>query len=201
MPASIPQVVVLVLFVIPGFVFTRILGFSVPTRSREATNLILDSLSASCINYGLLFPFLWYILRGDFPSQHPFLFAASWVLILFGFPVILGALTIRGLESQKFQWIRRAFRLIHPVPKAWDYFFRQGKSCWVLANLVDGKLVAGLFSTNSFASSYPDEQDLYLEKLCALSSDGRMTGIIEQSEGAIIHMDQVRLLEFYSLED
>ena len=201
MPASIPQIAVLVLFVIPGFVFTRILGFSVPARSREATNLILDSLSASCINYGLLSPLLWYILRGDFSYQHPLLFGASWFLILFGFPAILAALTIQGLESQKFQWLRRAFRLMHPVPKAWDYFFRQGKSCWVLANLVDGKVVAGLYSTNSFASSYADDQDLYLEKLCTLSSDGRMTGIVKQSEGAIIQMDQVRLLEFYSLED
>ena len=200
MPESIPQIVVLVLFIIPGFVFTRLFGFSVPLRSRETPNLILDSLSASCFNYGLLFPLLWVILGSDFSSQHPFLFAASWFVILFAFPALLAALAIHGIESRKFQWLRHSFRLIHPVPKAWDYFFRQGKPCWVLAILNDGKVVAGLYSTNSFASSYPDEQDLYLEKLCALSSDGKMIGLIERSEGAIIHMDQVRLLEFYSLE-
>jgi hypothetical protein len=196
MPESIPQIVIIVLFVIPGFVFTRIFGFSVPFRSREAPNLILDSLSVSCINYGLLFPLLWFILRAEFSSQHPFLFAVSWFLILFGFPALLAILVILGLETQRFQWLRRSFRLVHPVPKAWDYFFRQGKQCWVLAHLKDGKLVAGLYSTDSFTSSYPESQDIYLEKLCSLSPDGKMTGVIDRSAGAIIVMDQVQLLEF-----
>ena len=82
MPETVPQLVILVLFIIPGFVFTKIFGFSVPQRSRETSNLILDSLFGSCLNYGLLSPLLWLILRRDFPSTHPILFAASLFFIL-----------------------------------------------------------------------------------------------------------------------
>ena len=63
----------------------------------------------------------------------------------------------------------------------------------------DGRVVAGLYGTKSFASSYPDEEDLYLQTLCALSPEGEITGIVEGSEGAILRMSEVSLLEFYSL--
>ncbi|MFQ5664189.1 MAG: DUF6338 family protein [Terriglobia bacterium] len=200
MPETLSQVVVVILFIIPGFVFTRVLGFSIPLRGRETAPLVLDSLAVSCINYALLSPVVWVTMRENFSAQHPVWFAGLWFVILFFSPTILAFLAIRFVDSPRAQWLRRALRLTHPIPKAWDYFFRQGKQCWVLATLKDDRIVAGLYSTDSFASSYPEEEDLYLEKLCTLSPEGRITGLVEGSEGVILTMADVELLELYSVE-
>lgn len=60
------------------------------------------------------------------------------------------------------------------IPKAWDHFFRnRRKACWVLVHLKGGGLVGGVFSKNSFASSYPDPEDLYLEEVWQVSGQPR----------------------------
>ncbi len=200
MPETVNQVVTVILFLIPGFIFSRVFGFSIPMRSRETASLVLDSIAASCFNYALLSPLVWVLTRDDFSAKHLGWAGAGWFVILFVSPVILALLAIRVIDSPRAKWIRRVLRIAHPIPKAWDYFFRQGKSCWVLATLRDGRIVAGLYSTDSFASSYPDKEDLYLEKLCTLSREGKITGLMEGSQGAILQMGDVELLEFYGLE-
>jgi hypothetical protein len=199
MPENLNQVVVLIAFLIPGFVFTRLLGLSIPSRTREATSIVLDSLAMSCVNYAFLSPLVLLLTRGEYTRGHPIWAALGWFAVLFLSPGVLAVLAGIFVDSPKAKWLRRALRLTHPVPKAWDYFFRQGKICWIMATLKDGRLVAGLYGSKSFASSYPDEEDLYLERLCSLSSDGRITGFVTRSEGAILKMDEVSLLEFYSV--
>jgi len=198
MPTSANAVFVLVVFLIPGFVFTRLFGFSIPLRPRDTTYVVLDSLAVSCIDYAFLSPVVWLLLRPGFSSNHPVWTVIGWFVTLFACPVAFALTAVRFIESPRADWLRRAFRIVHPVPKAWDYFFRQGKICWVLATMKDGRVVAGLYGTKSFASSYPDEEDLYLQTLCTLSAEGEITGIVERSEGAILRMSEVSLLEFYN---
>jgi hypothetical protein len=59
----------------------------------------------------------------------------------------------------------------------------------------DGRVIAGLYGPNSFASSFPAPEDLYLEKMCKLSPQGKIEGIAEFSNGCIIQMDNIELLE------
>jgi hypothetical protein len=198
MPTTVGSVLLLIAFVIPGFVFHRLIGFSIPTRPRETSYLVLDSLAVSCVNYALLSPLVWLLVRPGFASNHPISAAAGCLVVLFISPLLLAFVATRHIDSPRARWLRRALRIIHPVPKAWDYFFRQGRICWILATLRDGRVVAGLYSTNSFASSYPDEEDLYLETLCKLSPDGEIIGVIPESQGAILRMSDVLLLEFYN---
>ena len=199
MPQNIDQVIVVIAFLIPGFIFTRVFGFSIPLRGREAGALVLDSIAASAINYALLSPLVWLLLKEPFSSRHPRLVMLAWFVVLFVSPVVLGLLAARLVEGPRARRLRRALRLIHPVPKAWDYFFRQGKGCWVVAKLKDGGLLAGLYGMNSFASSYPDEEDLFLEKTCTLSADGKISGLVQLSEGVILRMSEVRVIEFFRL--
>lgn len=199
MPETIPQVVILVLFIIPGFVFSRILGLSLPMQKRGPTFLVLDSLAMSCVNYALLSPVVWGVSREGFSSQHPYWFASLWFIVLFVTPAILALMVGNFIGSPKLRGLRQTVGLIHPLPKAWDYFFWRGRQCWVLATFKDGRIVAGLYSTESFASSYPAEQDLYLERVCQLSPEGRIVGLVEGSGGAILSMADIQLLEFYPL--
>jgi hypothetical protein len=87
-----------------------------------------------------------------------------------------------------------------PLPTAWDYYFRKKPGCWVRVILKSGQVIAGLFGPSSFASSFPQEQDLFLERLLRLDEDGRVVGWTEYSAGALVKMEDVERLEFFEVE-
>lgn len=201
MPTNLNEIVIVILFIIPGFVFSRIMGFAFPSRARNATQIMLDSLAASCVSYAFLSPLVWWLLQLEHkPGVYGWLLA-GWFLVLFLFPVVSALILIRVSDSAAGRWTRELLHFKHPDPKAWDFFFRQGRSSWVVATLKDGTLLAGLFSTDSFASAFPNEEDLYLERVCTLSDDGKITGLSDGTEGAIIRAENIKLLEFYRVED
>lgn len=200
MPTTASQLTLLIAFLIPGFVFTRVLGFAVPQRTRETSQIVLDSIAASCFNYALLSPLVWVLLRPA-AIRHPVVSLALWFVVLFVSPMVLAVLLPWLSERERFQRWRLALRWVHPVPKAWDYFFRQAKPCWVIATFKDGRVLGGLYGTQSFASSYPDTEDLYLERVCTFSAEWKMDGIAERSAGAIIRLVDVQSLEFFQLEE
>jgi hypothetical protein len=156
MPTTIGAVLVIVAFVIPGFIASR-------------------------------------VLSSAYPRSEP----AEGRLVLLLTPVVIGLVLVKAIDTNWGRRFRHAFGIVHPVPKAWDYFFRQGTPCWIVATLKDGRIVAGLYGPNSFASSFPSEEDLYLEKLCKLSPQGKIEGVADFSIGGIIRMENVQLLELF----
>jgi len=58
--------------------------------------------------------------------------------------------------------------------------------------------VAGKFGPNSFASSAPCEEQLYLEEEWVLNEDGGFERHAEQSAGVIILSSEIRSVEFYN---
>ena len=48
---------------------------------------------------------------------------------------------------------------------AWDYKFSDGKSQWVEITVSNGKVIRGLYSSHSLASSESEYRDMYLEEL------------------------------------
>ncbi len=60
-------------------------------------------------------------------------------------------------------------------------------------------MIAGLYAGNSFASSFPAAEDLYLEKICRLSAQGEIEGIADFSRGGIIKMENVETLELFDI--
>ncbi|MGH9682828.1 MAG: DUF6338 family protein [Candidatus Acidiferrales bacterium] len=177
MPNTVMGVLVIVAFVIPGFISRQVISFAYPSNEPGEGRLVLEALALSSINYAALSWLL--ILTID---QHWYAKLAALVIvvlfILLVSPVALGLLFIWVSDSTWIQEIRVRFGMSDPVPKAWDSFFRRRTSCWVLATLKNGKLVGGLYGPNSSASSFPAEEDIYLEKLCRVSSAGRFEGVV-----------------------
>jgi hypothetical protein len=62
-----------------------------------------------------------------------------------------------------------------------------------------GKVMAGLFGPNSFASSFPRRQDLFVEKLLSLNPNGKVVGWSEDSAGALVKMDDLECIEFFEI--
>jgi len=60
--------------------------------------------------------------------------------------------------------------------------------------------MAGLFGPNSFASSFPQRQDLFVEKLLSLDEDGKAVGWKGGSAGALISVENLERIEFFEIE-
>jgi hypothetical protein len=200
MPTSIQAVVVIVLFLMPGFIASRILSYMYPSAAAASdTRLILNAVALSFVNYACL-SWLLYLSWKDNWFDKTLVFIGVLLLSVLIFPILLSLGIIKIAETPSVRTFREAFGLPHPVPKAWDYFFRRRIPCWVIATLKSGRVVGGLYNTNSFASSYPSAEDLYLEQMCDMTPEGQMMRLTPLNVGAIMKRDDVELLEFFEYE-
>jgi len=63
-----------------------------------------------------------------------------------------------------------------------------------------GKVMAGLYGPNSFASSLPEQRDIYIEKLLKLDQSGHVVELVENSAGALVMMEEVERMQFFEIE-
>jgi hypothetical protein len=196
MPTTISAILVIVVFLMPGFIASRVRSFVYPSSETSEARIVLSAITFSCLNYAILSPlfivawkWLWY--------QNLVFLATLAILSLFISPTLIVLFSAKVNESYWGRRFRDKFGLMHPIPKAWDYFFSRRISCWIVATLKDGRVFAGLYGQASFASSFPSQEDLYLEKLCDLSPEGKITGVSPLSVGGIIEMENVSTLEFF----
>lgn len=86
-------------------------------------------------------------------------------------------------------------RNMHPVPTAWDYIFSKQEPSWVIVTLIDNRLIMGLYSKNSFASSDSEERDIYIEKIFDVDENNQWIENI-RNKGILISKDQVKTIEY-----
>jgi len=60
--------------------------------------------------------------------------------------------------------------------------------------------MGGRFDKRSFASSYPAEEQIYLEEVWNLSSDGKFETAVERSQGVIVSCSEILAVEFFQNE-
>jgi hypothetical protein len=87
----------------------------------------------------------------------------------------------------------------HPTAKPWDYIFSQQKPYWIIVTLKDGTQIGGLYNTQSFASSAPAPEQLYLEEAWALNSDGGFERPRVDSAGIMILTMDMVTVEFFHI--
>jgi hypothetical protein len=214
-PGTGPQLLILLLFVIPGSVYqvtrSRLRG---PTPAdRDATSRILRAIAVSTLLaaiYLILFgPELGRLYRHISKAHHfqgylDSARSAGWValFLLFVVPVALAALdywrTSWNLESwRRNLHLPQLFRLAYdPTPRAWDYSFIGREPCFIRVLTGDGRWVGGWFGENSFAASYPEPLELYIEEAWVLDADGAFVSQQERSGGLYVRCDDARVVEF-----
>ena len=186
------SILIFIFFFFPGFVSLK--TWSLFHRTKESTKdtLIFDCIFFSIINFGILWlvaiPFLvygWYkisaLLTGLFIFVYCIAAPALWPC-LWNF-----------LRKQKY-----LYKLIQlPYPMPWDYFVQQRKSCFMLIHLKDDNMIGGYYGKNSYASTYPDEQSVYLEKVYKINPDGTFGEEIKDSFGLVISKADYKYIEFF----
>lgn len=200
MPTSLSQIVVLLVFIVPGFVMMRIKRMAYPAAEASTANAVLDSLALSCVVYALASPLIYLSYLYSWPTTRPLLFVMLGLLVLLVTPSGLGILYIRLTKSERLRWLREFLGFIHPDPTAWDYHFRKGRAYWIWLTFKSGKVMAGLYGPNSFASSLPEQRDIFIEKLLKLDKHGHVVELIDNSAGALVMMEDVERMQFFEIE-
>ena len=119
MPGSLNAVLIIIIFIIPGFVCERAFSLSIPRARKETTYVILESIFLSCLNYALLSWTIVLMYSYKMYESHQVWFAVICFCILFVAPIITGVLLANLVRSHKFRRFQRWLGLISPIPKAW----------------------------------------------------------------------------------
>jgi hypothetical protein len=90
--------------------------------------------------------------------------------------------------------------LLLPHLTAWDYYFHKRVQCFVLIHLKDGNFIGGLYASNSFATAFPRNGDIYIELVYRVNKADKSFGeAIEGSNGAIVRASDYTIIEFFCI--
>jgi hypothetical protein len=117
-----------------------------------------------------------------------------------GAPMIAGFLTARGAIRGD-AWSRLLVGR-NPQPRAWDRLFWASPSFIVRLRLKNEAWIGGLFGADSYASGYPEPQDLLLETTYQTLPDGSFAAdeggeLVDLDSSVLISWEDVHFLEVF----
>jgi len=189
---EINKLALFLLFFIPGFISIKVYDLFIASERRDFSKSLFEVMGYSAINFAALSWLIILIHSDNYYGTHRLVYFLFLILIIFIMPVIWPLVFLK-LSS----WAPISKRIIHPIRKPWDYVFGKKQSLWVIVHLVDGKMIGGKYDKNSFTSSYPAEEQIYLEQAWHLDEKGAFVKPVERSGGIIILEKQISALEFF----
>nr|WP_232414306.1 DUF6338 family protein [Leptospira kirschneri] len=160
----------------PGFITIQISRLIHVQKDSPLAELIVDAAFYTIINYIVNSFLILYFFETQTTTLCKIIIAI-WTLILF--PAFLPFISSFLLKTQ---FIRR-FTNVGPIPKPWDYYFAQKRSAWIIIHLKNGKKIGGYYGNKSFASSYPHDEQLYIEEIWRISKKENFKKKINKSGG------------------
>ena len=220
---SVEKLILFFLIALPGAVSIRIYALWCPTSQKDWKESLTDAIIYSVVGLAawvMLFPslirtfvttaFLDASVDGNRRGLAIALLDHQYLLIMYTVvtPVIQSC-TWYQLRRHLFP---RFFGFDHPTRTAWDWLFERKRNLWLWLYLkqkdANGKAICkgGLFSGTSYVSSYPYEQEIYLEKVYAIDENNQV--IIEvdeegkelaQSRGILVRGGEIERIEVFEV--
>lgn len=183
-------------FIIPRFISLKVYDLFVPNERRDFSKSIVEVIAYSSFNLIILLTVVDELNTYNFDINNSIL---SHFFLLIGFIVmpILWACTYLKIIN----WKIISNRIIHPTHRPWDLKFSDGEPAWIIVHLKDGRLIGGKYQKNSYASSYPAEEQIYLEQVWRLDEDGKFIEAVERSKGIILLKSEISAVEFFESRD
>lgn len=183
------------IYVVPGFVTMKVHDLLWPPKARKFSDALIEIVSYSMLNLAALFWLVQILKEPGFKEAHPLRYTGGMLIVVALAPALWAFLS-RSIRVSS--WFQRYSP--HPTPSAWDYFFRKRESAWVLLHLKSGKMLGGFFHTSSFASSYPEDPEIYFEEVWRVDGEGRFKEKIPLTNGALVRMSECTHFEFFRQE-
>lgn len=184
------KLLLFIAFVIPGFVAIKVYELFFPSQKLDSSKQIVDAIAYSCFNYAILIWPIYLVELYDLRVKCASVYGAFYFLVFFVAPILWVYLWKIIRQTEYFQTL-----IPHPTQKPWDFVFGQRKAYWVIVNLKNGEKIGGMYGPNSFASSAPAEEQIYLEQLWVLNDDEGFERPAAQSAGVIILASEIKSIE------
>ena len=188
-----PEKILLFLaFFMPGFISIKVYELRIATKKRNFTDSVLEAIGYSVLNFAILSWLIFLISKQGFYDNNPIAYYFCIILIFFIFPSLWPLLFLWGSKFKIFKKF-----LLSPINMPWDEVFSRKESLWVIIHLKDGRRIGGKYSTCSRASAFPNQRQIYLEKLWKLGRNNKFENVVERSGGAIFFEDEISVIEFF----
>jgi len=188
---TVDNIFFFIIFFLPGFISIKVYDLLISSERRDFKNGLFEAISFSTINFALLSWLVYLNLKNYWVKESPILFIISVILIFFLFPSVLPFIFLKVIQTKLFSKY-----IINPIQKPWDYVFNKREVFWTIVNLKNGTKIGGRYDENSFSSSYPAKEQIYLEEVWKLDDTGAFIEPIERSKGIIIIGDDISSIEF-----
>jgi hypothetical protein len=188
------KLVLFIAFVVPGFISLKAYELLAPRATKDSAQQLIDAVAYSSINYAILLWPIYEIEHGSVRSSWPSAYVAFYVFVLLVAPVSWACLLRWARTTQFVQGT-----LPHPTGKPWDYVFSQRKRYWIIVTLKDGKKIGGLYDAESFASSTPEPEQLYLQEHWVVNDDGGLERQRTDTAGILILSAEILTVEFFNV--
>jgi Family of unknown function (DUF6338) len=180
-PATGTALLVLVAFVLPGFVAVLIgeRTHEVPVRNRSPFDLLLLTGYYSVLTYGLVALLTWPFglsretLRDWYREESLGRLGTLGLAAIVVVPALLATCARLWMRSRMRSWLLRRLGIheMHRVSAAWDGFFGRGELALVRVVLTDGRVVGGFYGSRSVVGHADHGGDLLLEQAWVLDED------------------------------
>lgn len=198
MPTTQEALVIVILFVIPGFLGQWVFDRFIVRPGKTDLQTLLTAIAASCGTWAFWYPVTMLVrhLSRSVAPQVVVLFLALFVT------PVAGALVMSAPDLRFRTWIYERLdswlhlRPLNPRPTAWDCAFARGGKHWVRVRLKDGSFVHGIYEKGSWAGTSLDRHDLFL----AVKFDGaggKFGKRVPRTAGVYIAHDSIDLVEFW----
>lgn len=192
--SSVDKLYLVVLFVIPGFIGMKFYGIAVSGDRLDASKAVVDAVAFSCLNYATFSWIIYWVQTSEIKYEHPAAYVACWVFLLLFAPILCAAAIV---------WLRRsklvARWLPHPTGKAWDYIFSKREMFYLIITLKSGKRFGAAYGGQSFASSFPCEEQIYVEEVWDIDDAEGFARRHTNSRGMLISGANIESIEFIGL--
>ncbi len=183
-------------FFVPGTIILFVRSRLTTGRLPHPSERFLSYLMVSAIYLALTLPFIDYQPELGLSNISSW----KWILWLFAIPFIVGLFLARSWSIVRILSGKIGFKLIHPIPTAWDWKFGNADDQWVFVSLTDGSQVAVYLGEESFISSDPEERDIYIQKVYEVDPQTNKWKEAADTKGILITPGQVKTVEFWPYE-
>ena len=218
-PATGTALLILVAFVLPGFVAVLLKERLYEVRGEESTfDRLLTTVYYSLLIYllpALVVTVLSWFGRLDRSDLEQFASGRSplWLTGLLGTTVLLVLPALAAVAAwlwMNSSWRRRLYasssrlNVEHRTQTSWDFAFDHEQDLLLVVELKDGSRMAGYYGERSHSGYGTRTRDLFLEERWDVSSDD---GAISRppadrrSVGIWIDADEIRLVDHYAMSD
>lgn len=211
------QLLVLLVLVVPGFVYQAV-RIRIVGRKPGDTDLPTRVLRAIVISTGFALIYLFAFgpeITTTAQAQaeladHPRRSALIGFLAAFVVPTLSAILLNRGQIDLKLNgaFFKHPVKTIRaeewtrydPRPSSWDVAFEGASVGFVRVRMADGTWVAGYYGANSYASSHPDARNLFLELAYEVDATGKIGAPITSSAGLVIDCTNALVVELLAID-